>query len=822
MLKRLLKPTAFKVALFIGVVFAAMHLVRRSGGASLYYLELLEAKAIDWKFHLRGELPLSHKVALAEIDEAAIQKYGRWPWNRALIGETIGKLDEAGAAVIALDMSFPDPDKGSGLEAVARLESHTAPAAADFDDRASAALASLPAKDKAQLEPLLQTALREHQAYADARDQLHRALADTPDKRLHDAVEKASKKLVLGMIAMDPADAASVLPELKDAWDHQVASSLVHGAFTAIPEQKRVKSAKLPDHVHWVLQTPPALMGWRPEIAGENRSFGYYSIGPDPDGTIRRYRLLMRYGDAFAPSLAVASAAKLWDSPIQPLAAPVPEGGLEGVALSDKDFNLVIAPADPFDRGQLLINWIARNESWLSARDRDGDKPRCQGASCDRVSVADVLSGTFDPAVVKGKAVFLAVTAVGTFDQRVTPFNSFGPGCFVHMNVLEDLVSGRFLTSSSVLVLAEAAMLLLIALAFGLVLPRVRLGAQMAIAPMSLGGYFGANVLAFQHGTQLTTVTPLLEMCVLTFSIVVFQYMTTDKEKRQVREAFRYYLTESVMTEMLKDPSKLKLGGEKKNLTVLFSDIRGFTTLSEMLEPSEVVRRLNEYLTPMTNLVFQTGGTLDKYMGDAIMAFWGAPVDQPDHALRACETACKMLEQLDVLRARWRQGGEADIDIGIGLNSGNIHVGNMGSDNRFDYTVIGDDVNLASRLEGTNKSYGTRVIIGENTFQQVKGRVVARELGGVVVKGKKKPVTIYELRRVGQPNPEEAEAIANFEKGLAAYRARDWDAAEAAFRAVQARWAHDGPSEKYLDDIAEKRAHPPDAGWDGVYVMKTK
>ena len=193
-------------------------------------------------------------------------------------------------------------------------------------------------------------------------------------------------------------------------------------------------------------------------------------------------------------------------------------------------------------------------------------------------------------------------------------------------------------------------------------------------------------------------------MLLLSFSLTFLQYFSVDKEKRQVRSAFQQYLTRSVMEEMLADPTKLKLGGQKRNMTVFFSDIRGFTTLSEALPPDEVSKMLNEYLTPMTDLVFQYEGTLDKYMGDAIMAFWGAPSDQQDHALRACRTSLDMLAKLDALRAGWKAAGRPDIDIGIGVNSGNISVGNMGSTRLFNYTVIGDDVNLASRLEGGSPS----------------------------------------------------------------------------------------------------------------------
>jgi len=831
MLKRLVRPSAFKVALFIGLVFSVGHFLERGARVRLPYLDLLEAKALDWKFELRGPLPLSHKVALAEIDDRAVQKYGLWPWNRALVGRAVQNLVEAGAASVALDMVFSDPDRNSAYQTLSAMKARLAQPDSALPQSAKAVLARAPDGFRLELQPVLDAALREHDKVAENAGLLQSALAQSPDASLAAALKATRDRAVLGTIGLDTAGARAFDLKSLEAWKRTTRRSLFIQVAT-LTGNETPRPLPDPGALRWSgVQSDAAIQAWLPELAGEESAYGAFSMGPDPDGVMRRYDPVRHVEGGFMPSLALAAIWRAAAADMSPeaqahfapllLASRFAPGSLEGVTFNvGEDINL---PVDGFDMSRMLINYLGPNSAWRSHDERLPDgKPACTGAACDRVSMADVLGGTLDPASVKGKVVFVGVTALGTFDQRVTPFSASGPGVYVHMSVAEDIASNRFLQHPSWLSLVEAALLLVVAIGLGLLLPRIRMGAQLAVLPLGMGGYFGANLALFKHGTQLFTVTPLLEIATVVFGVVVFQYFTTDKEKRQVRTAFQYYLTESVMTEMLKDPDKLKLGGEKKNLTVLFSDIRGFTTLSEMLEPGEVVRRLNEYLTPMTNLVFKTGGTLDKYMGDAIMAFWGAPVDQPDHALRACETACAMLAELDVLRAAWKSRGEADIDIGIGLNSGNIHVGNMGSDNRFDYTVIGDDVNLGSRLEGTNKSYGTRVIIGENTYLQVKGKVVARELGGVMVKGKKKPVTIFELRRMGSPNAEEAAAIAAFEHGLTAYRARDWDGAEGAFNEVLRAWPNDGPCEKYLEDIAEKRAHPPDAGWDGVYVMKTK
>jgi len=227
--------------------------------------------------------------------------------------------------------------------------------------------------------------------------------------------------------------------------------------------------------------------------------------------------------------------------------------------------------------------------------------------------------------------------------------------------------------------------------------------------------------------------------------ITVYRVLTEQREKKYIRQTFSKFVSKSVVDELLKDPDKLKLGGEKKILTVLFSDIRGFTTISERLTPEALVEHLNEYLQAMTDIVFKYLGTLDKYVGDEIMAFWGAPIPQEDHAVLAARASVEMMRVLGELNRKWVAEGKPELHIGIGLNTGDMVVGNMGSSSRMDYTLMGDNVNLGARLEGTNKVYGTNIIISEATYEYVKDHIVARELDLIRVKGKELPVKIYEL-----------------------------------------------------------------------------
>ena len=302
-----------------------------------------------------------------------------------------------------------------------------------------------------------------------------------------------------------------------------------------------------------------------------------------------------------------------------------------------------------------------------------------------------------------------------------------------------------------------------------------------------------------------------------------FQRWVALYNRNKIKGAFEQYVSTSIVEEMLKHPEKLHLGGVRKFLTVLFSDIRGFTSISEGMESQELVVFLNGYLTEMTEIVLKYHGTLDKYMGDAIMAIYGAPVEQPDHARRACASALEMMSRLRELQATWRAQGKPVINIGIGINSGLMTVGNMGSEKRFDYTVMGDNVNLGSRLEGTNKEYGTNIIISEFTQAQTQGEFVTRELDFVRVKGKREPVRIYEL--IGQPGDVDADALAaiqQFEAGLVSYRHRQWQSAIEAFSDVLRLRPTDAPSRLYLERCQAYQQTPPPDDWDGVYTMTHK
>jgi adenylate cyclase len=546
-----------------------------------------------------------------------------------------------------------------------------------------------------------------------------------------------------------------------------------------------------------------ALLAPLPKIAKASSTFGYFNANADADGPMRRIRLLHKNRDKLYPALSLASVAKYLDSEIRPMNSDLfPGTRLSGIEVGDE----LVIPTD--DHGRLLVNYYTKPADYFPT-----------------YSVADFIDGTLKPEAYEDKIVLFGMTALGLKqDIRVTPFDPTTPGVYVHASAIQNMLDQRFLERFYGFALVEAILYLLLGAILGLALPRLPVwGGLIATAGFGAVLYMVDAFLVFPSGTWIMNVLPTLQVAITYIGTSVYGYLTEGREKRKIRTAFQFYLTKSVVDEMLKDASKLQLGGERRVCTVLFSDIRGFTTISERLSPEELVGLLNSYLTPMTNLVFKYDGTLDKYMGDAIMAIFGAPVPYEDHATRACYSALEMMEELKVLQSGWREQGLPEIDIGIGLNTGPMSVGNMGSEIRFDYTVMGDNVNLGSRLEGINKQYGTNIIVSESTLEVARNDIHVREMDSVRVKGKREPVRIFELLGKGKPSHATAAMIEAFEQGIAFYKRQEWDQAIARFDSVRAELKpNDFASTMYISRCETMRESPPGEGWDGVYTMTTK
>ena len=453
--------------------------------------------------------------------------------------------------------------------------------------------------------------------------------------------------------------------------------------------------------------------------------------------------------------------------------------------------------------------------------------------SFQTIPITHVLHHRINENVFNGSLVLIGATAPDLHDSYFVP-TSHGikmPGVEVHANLLQTILLNSYLSVEPSWLLV--AVIFILSLAVSLLIARFHAWTAAAGSSLLLVIYILFAAMVFEHQTVIDLVFAPLTIVLGYIANLVNLFITEKRHKKQIFDAFNKYVSPTVIEELLKNPEKLKLGGEKRTITIFFSDIRGFTSVSEKLSPEALVDLLNEYLSAMTDIVMDNEGVIDKYMGDAIMAFWGAPLDQPDHAVRACTASLSMMEKLHILQAKWEKDNVPALDIGIGLNTGHAVVGNMGSDKRFDYTCMGDTVNLGSRLEGLNKEYGTNIIVSESTRKALASGAsdskmnnsigfVLRELDAVRVKGKKEPVTIYELagRKETIP-PEKERAIALFETGLQHYRKQEFHKAMEIFEQA-VRDARDKTSHIYIERCRYFIEHPPGKDWDKVWVMKTK
>jgi adenylate cyclase len=534
-----------------------------------------------------------------------------------------------------------------------------------------------------------------------------------------------------------------------------------------------------------------------PVIAEAAEGAGYFNIFPDRDGTVRWIPLVIKYQDKHYCALSLAVLQKFLNN--SPLVLRLAEFGVEEIRLGD-----LFIPTN--EEGRMLINYRGPQKTF------------------PHYSATDVIHGRVPVNAFRGKIVLVGATAMGIYDIRVTPFDHVFPGLEVHANVIDTILKQQFLYRPNWVTLLDLLAIIVLGLILGIILPKVKAlwGALIGIS-LFFAFVLTSNQLFQKQGIWVNQTYPLFNLVLTYLMITGYRYMTEERERKKVRGAFQYYLNASVVEQMLKDPEKLKLGGEKKDLTVLFSDIRGFTSISEHMTPERLVKFLNEYLTKMTDIVFKYDGLLDKYMGDAIMAIWGAPLDQSDHPLRACYTALEMVEELHLLQHKWATEGMPRLNIGIGINAGPMVVGNMGSERRFDYTVMGDSVNLGSRLEGLNKLYGTNIIISEMTYERVQGEILGRELALVRVKGKDQPVKIYELlSRRAKTLPEQKALAEEFQAALGEYRNRNWETARKIFQSILERYPEDGPGRLYVERCQTLEKTPPPEDWDGVYTMTTK
>jgi adenylate cyclase len=535
---------------------------------------------------------------------------------------------------------------------------------------------------------------------------------------------------------------------------------------------------------------------------------GLFTIRPERDGIVRRVPMIMVAQGVIMPSLTfemlrVASGSGT-------ILIKTDKAGIEGLAV--QGFQI---PTDA--NGQLWVHYARRDPSIY-------------------VSAVDVLDGRVPPDRISGKLVLIGTSATGLNDIKTTPVSPAMPGVEIHAQVLESALTGAVVARPNYGIALEFFGALLLGLLVIVFAPNFGPVTLVAVGALFATAFIGTSWLFYtQHRLLVDSSYPLASTTSIYLTLIFSSFVREQKQRRQIRSAFGQYLSPALIEQLAQSPEKLQLGGEEREMTIMFSDVRGFTTISESYkhDPQGLTALMNRFLTPLTNAILDRKGTIDKYMGDAIMAFWNAPLDDNQHEINACEAALDMLERIDELNQEReieaQDGGHVyiPINVGVGLNTGVCVVGNMGSNLRFDYSVLGDSVNLASRLEGQSKEYGFPIIIGSRTAMAVKDRFAILELDFIMVKGKQQPEVIYAI--AGREDTAQSETFQRLRnltiEMLACYRSRDWDGALAAIG--RGRKTDDGHALEYLYNLYEARiagyqANPPPEDWNGAFALLTK
>ena len=532
-------------------------------------------------------------------------------------------------------------------------------------------------------------------------------------------------------------------------------------------------------------------------LLNASRGCGHVNFSSDKDGVVRSIHLFTRFNDHLYPTLALKIYMDLHDVDSLGISSS------DGLDLYTRGKKVETIPMDA--NGFMRIQYFGTYKSFRY------------------ISFYDILKKNVPAEYFKDKIVLVGTSLAGLFDLRSTPIWKAFPGVEIHANIMETMLKKAYITrigpNQTLLIMLSIGILLGILMSYLSPLYSLILLAITGLAHIVI-----ASMLFLDSNIWLDIITPLFT-AFLTFSFVyMYRFATEERNKRFIRNTFSHFVTKSVVDELLANPDKIKLGGEKKICTVFFSDVAGFTTISEKLSPEELVHLLNDYLTEMTDIVFKYDGMLDKYEGDAIMAVYGAPVSHGNDAYNACAAALEMQEALVRMRTMFKKQGRQELFVRMGINTGPMVVGNMGSETRFDYTVMGDSVNLGARLEPANKQYGTEIMIGPETYKQAGDKIISRQLDLLRVKGKNEPVKVYELVGLAAKGVSEDKlrVLELFNQGFKEYLKQNWDWAINYFEQALSIDPSDNPSKRYAKRCRLYKENPPGAGWDGVFTMTTK
>jgi adenylate cyclase len=543
-----------------------------------------------------------------------------------------------------------------------------------------------------------------------------------------------------------------------------------------------------------------------PEFQASAASAGHFNPQIDFDGIVRRVPMIVEYGGAYYESLSLAVVRTVLGSP-----------------------KLLPGYGSASDKGYAGLEWleIALPQGHLNipVDSKVSALVPYQGArnTFKYVSVADVLRGRTPLDALKNKIILIGTTAPGLLDLRATPVDEVFPGVEIHANMISGILNQSIKSNPPYVLGVEVVLILLVGVALSFLLPLLNPLQNTLVTSAVLIATVVINAGVWQYGNVALPMGGGLMMILALFALnMSYGYFVESRTKRQITNLFGQYVPKEVVSEMSERPESVSMEGEGREMTILFSDVRGFTTISEGLDPKELSLLMNEFLTPLSRVVYKHRGTIDKYMGDCIMAFWGAPLPDENHAHHAIVAGLEMLQTLETLQPHFKERGWPPIHIGVGINTGKVSVGNMGSEVRVAYTVMGDAVNLASRLEGITKEYGAGIVVGEKT-KAAAPDFMYRELDLVRVKGKDEPVAIFQpIGLSGQVAKDTLEEMKLFHQALRAYRKQEWDQAELQLFNLQKMSPHDKLYQVYAERVVYFRQNPPGTEWDGVFVFKTK
>jgi adenylate cyclase len=776
------KETIYQIAIILLVLLLSLLFSFSRPG------EMINLKLYDIFFQAKPQPKEWDKILYVDIDDQSIDLIGQYPWPRNIMAKGVSALKDLGAGRIIIDIEYIDPSP---------LFLNT-----DYYEE-----------------------IRQQKVRSLPTSTIQEKLVVNPDNELFTSFAAGNRNVYLGCRGLDDTSKKRTDIRSEENFDLIEITNLFF-----IP----LKNKSLTNYlsVDRYMETPvyPLYRG--------AKDIGFTLAEKDIDGSLRKIKLFRIYEDMLVPQLSLAplmdelgidrdrieikpgNYIKFFTKENKTIQIPITRSGEMAINFTKKwaekpfgqhiPFSMLIEYYDLKKTVEEQLPYL--NSTAISAEDKE--------TILANAKLLEEISQKL--AVIKGKITITGWTAESTTDSGAITIDPLAPLVLLQGNVINTIYQQNFLTEISKEI--NIICLVLLAIFILLISWRVQSASKETLLSAIFIGvliillYAALAVFGWIFNYILILSSSIISLVVLT----AFKFILYDKQKNYIRKAFMQYLSPEVVRDVIANPGLLKLGGERREITAFFSDVAGFTTISEKLTPEEVVLLLNKYLTAMTDIILSHGGTVDKYEGDAIVAFFGAPFPHPDHAARCCAAAVDMQNALIKLREQWIKEGFPPVVMRIGINTGPAIIGNMGSQQRMDYTMMGDTVNSASRFEGANKAYGTYTMISEFTYQQVKDDFLVRKLDLLRVVGKSAPIAVYELVGKKEDVSEEKLVVLNlFQIALEKYSSKNWMDASDLFYEIYKKF-NDLPSKTYYDRCVQFKKNPPPPDWDGVYVLKSK